>query len=351
MSQSLQESRKYLLCARERSTGGGVAELVALLCQARPDAFIHHPIGRSADRGWGAVLSDPQRLLRRLADPSITGVVLHPSIRPRALARDAILARCVLAARKPLFVWWHGMDRAVASAARFAGLRAGIRRSLGQAAGHYVLTEEARDWVMEVAAGSCVHRLTTCWDPAWLGGRRADPAGEGPWLYLGRLHRRKGVWTAARAVAGVPGARLVIAGDGPEAGRLARWCKREGLEDRIVCVGHVVGQEKAGHVLGARGLLLPSLGEGAPLAVVEAMAAGLPVIASSVGAVPDLVGAAGCLVEPGDEDGFVKALDVLHRSPEERRRRGELGAERAAGWTSHRVADHWFDLLGRRLHA
>ena len=293
------------------------------------------------------MLSDPRRLLRRLADPSITGVVLHPSIRPRALARDAILARCVLAAQKPLFVWWHGMDRTVASAARFAGLREGIRRSLGQAVGHYVLTEEARAWVTDVLPGGSVHRVTTCWDPAWLGGRRADPAGDGPWLYLGRLHRQKGVWTAARAVAGVPGARLVIAGAGPEAGRLARWCKREGLGDRIACVGHVVGEEKAGHVLGARGLLLPSLGEGAPLAVVEAMAAGLPVIASSVGAVPDLVGAAGCLVEPGDEEGFARAVGAMDRSPEERRRRGDLGAERASAWTSNRVAETWFDLLGR----
>ena len=347
MSQPLQESRKYLLCARERSTGGGVAELVALLCEARSDAFIHHPIGRSADRGWGSVLSDPRRLLRRLADPSITGVVLHPSIRPRALARDAILARCVLAAHKPLFVWWHGMDRAVANAAKFVGLREGIRRSLGQAVGHFVLTEEARAWVADVVPGAAVKRLTTCWDPAWLGGRQADPAGDGPWLYLGRLHRQKGVWIAARAVARVPGARLVIAGAGPEAGRLARWCKREGLDDRIVCVGHVVGEDKAGHVLGARGLLLPSFGEGAPLAVVEAMAAGLPVIASSVGAVPELVGEAGCLVEPGDEEAFVKAVDVMERSPEERRRKGELGAERASAWTSPRVADSWFDLLGR----
>ena len=144
---------------------------------------------------------------------------------------------------------------------------------------------------------------------------------------------------AARAVAQIPGARLVIAGEGPESARLDRWLRKEGLEGRIRRVGYLKGEDKARHLLEARGLVLPSLGEGAPLAVVEAMAAGLPILASRVGAIPDMVGPAGCLFDAGDQAALEASLARLERSAEERAKKGAVAAQRAAGWTSVRIAN------------
>jgi glycosyltransferase involved in cell wall biosynthesis len=74
---------------------------------------------------------------------------------------------------------------------------------------------------------------------------------------------------------------------------------------------------------------LASHWEGQPLSVIEAMAAGLPVIATAVGGLPELVGDAGVLVPPGDTDAFAAALRALVTDTERRRRLGEAARERS----------------------
>jgi glycosyltransferase involved in cell wall biosynthesis len=80
-------------------------------------------------------------------------------------------------------------------------------------------------------------------------------------------------------------------------------------------------------------LVVPSLSEGAPLVVLEAMAAGIPVVASAVGGIPDQIRheKEGLLVPPGDSTAFGDALLGLLRNPARARRLGEAGRQR---WTS-----------------
>jgi len=121
---------------------------------------------------------------------------------------------------------------------------------------------------------------------------------------VGRLVVDKGHVYAVRALAGVgdvePGAWLLIVGEGPEEGRLREEVRHLGLRQRVVFLGFqtaVLGLLKACDVF-----VLPSLEEGLPVTVVEAMACGLPVIASDVGGIRSLVvsGESGLLVPPAE---------------------------------------------------
>ena len=109
-------------------------------------------------------------------------------------------------------------------------------------------------------------------------------------------------------------AKLLMVGDGPERGR-AEWAAREaGLERKVHFLGK---QDSIGQWIGTSDLLLlPSLTESFGLVALEAMACGVPVVASRVGGLPEVVtdGEEGFLVEPGDIPGMARrALEILTR--------------------------------------
>lgn len=127
-------------------------------------------------------------------------------------------------------------------------------------------------------------------------------------LFVGRLSEEKGIETIIRAAKLVPDVMCKIVGRGPEMDRLHRLA--EGLSN-VEFLGFRMGEELAELYRGAMAVLLPSrVHENFPLAVLEAMAAGKPVIASHVGGVPEIVEdrVNGLLVAPADLHGWVEAL-------------------------------------------
>jgi len=152
-----------------------------------------------------------------------------------------------------------------------------------------------------------------------------DPAGPVA-VVAGRLTRQKGVDVAIRAVARVPGLHLVVAGDGGARAELERRVQLLGLAGRVRFGGPVAYQRVPSLLAAADIGLMPSLLEEAfPLSLIEAMATGLPVVASRVGGVPTAVrpGVDGALVPPGDVDALARVLGELADNPS---RRAELGA-------------------------
>ncbi|HST81873.1 MAG TPA: glycosyltransferase [Kineosporiaceae bacterium] len=137
---------------------------------------------------------------------------------------------------------------------------------------------------------------------------------------VGRLapEKRLDVFLAAvaRIAAVEPGAVGLVAGDGPRAGAVRRAVDRLGLSESIQLTGHL---DDVAPVLAALDLLLHTADtEGTPLAVIEAMAAGVPVVASAVGGLPALLGEGryGVLVPPDRPDLFAAAaLGVLADAP------------------------------------
>lgn len=142
----------------------------------------------------------------------------------------------------------------------------------------------------------------------------APPAGprEGL-LYVGRLSVEKGIATLARAVRGVPGVAVRVAGEGPESGCLDSV-------PGVVRLGSLSGAAVRGEMERARALVVPSLWyENFPRTVVEAFAAGLPVIASRIGALASIVtdGRTGLLFETGDAQDLAQKLDWALHHPHE----------------------------------
>lgn len=106
---------------------------------------------------------------------------------------------------------------------------------------------------------------------------------------------------------------LVLAGDGELRGDVERVITRLRLGSRVTVTGWLSSDEVRQHIVAARGLVLPSLAEGLPVVLMEAMALGRPVIATSVGGIPELVapGATGWLLPAGDVDALENAIEEL----------------------------------------
>ncbi|MDQ7849471.1 MAG: glycosyltransferase family 4 protein [Armatimonadota bacterium] len=141
-------------------------------------------------------------------------------------------------------------------------------------------------------------------------------------VMVGRLRAPKDPFTLVEAVRLVPGAELVIVGGGPMRRRVEALARRKGLGERVRVLGF---REDVTRLLAdADVFALPTYWEGMPLAVIEAMMAGLPVIASRVGGIPEAVqdGVTGLLVPPRRADLLAQALETL-RDPELRSRMGE----------------------------
>lgn len=136
-------------------------------------------------------------------------------------------------------------------------------------------------------------------------------------IYVGRLSPEKGLTTLVDAVArlGVP-VRASLAGSGPERDRLQQRIEKLGIASRVSFVGAIPwGPELFRFMQSADMLVLPSFTEGLPLVLIEALANGVPVVASRVGGVPELIehGRTGLLFDPGDSEGLARAIATLIR--------------------------------------
>jgi glycosyltransferase involved in cell wall biosynthesis len=146
---------------------------------------------------------------------------------------------------------------------------------------------------------------------------------------VARLDPQKGLGDLLEAAARVPDASFVVAGDGPDRERLGETARSLGLHDRVCFLGH---RDDVPDLLRSCDVfVLPSLYEGFPLSVLEAMAAGKPVIATAVGGTPEAVsdGETGFLVPPGDPSALAAAIRAVLSDPVLARRLGSAGRERA----------------------
>jgi glycosyltransferase involved in cell wall biosynthesis len=158
-----------------------------------------------------------------------------------------------------------------------------------------------------VAAGMARERISVKPNFTWPSPVR-DGAGD-YFLFLGRLSAEKGLHTVLPAFRATTSAPLVVVGDGPDADRL-KSLAGAGVEFR----GAVEPADVPEIVRGARALVAPSTCyEGAPRSILEAYAAGVPVIATEIGGLPEVVddGASGVLVPPGRAEKWSEAVERL----------------------------------------
>jgi glycosyltransferase involved in cell wall biosynthesis len=150
-------------------------------------------------------------------------------------------------------------------------------------------------------------------------------------LAIGRLIEQKDHATLLRAFApvhaAIPDARLAILGWGTLEAATRELARQLGLQDAVLIPGRV---EPAAWLARADLFAHTSLWEGFGIVLLEAMLAGLPVVATRVSAIPEIVddGTTGILVAPGDDEALATALAGLLGDPERRRVLGEAGRER-----------------------
>ena len=160
-------------------------------------------------------------------------------------------------------------------------------------------------------------------------------------IFLGSLVRAKGIYELLEAFARLrsdptlPELVLVVVGEGPERAELGRWVEERGVAGAVRFPGLLLGAAKARALAEADLFVLPSYTEGLPNAMIEAMAAGLPVIVTPVGSIPDVIvqGENGCLVPARDPAALEVVLRDLINSPETCARMGR---------EAHRVAEARF---------
>jgi glycosyltransferase involved in cell wall biosynthesis len=148
----------------------------------------------------------------------------------------------------------------------------------------------------------------------------APPAPPGPPGALrigavGRLADQKALHVLITAVASLPTCRLVLVGDGPERPRLEALVRTLSIEDRVEFAGWTEPPWTATWSFDV--LAMSSANEGFPLVIVEAMLAGIPVVATSVGGIPEVVvpESTGLLVPPDDPGAMADALGRLAADP------------------------------------
>lgn len=159
-------------------------------------------------------------------------------------------------------------------------------------------------------------------------------AGAGPCLgTIGSLTREKGLEVLLQAFTLLrqrhPQLQLQIVGDGKLRGELQAMARQLGIAESVHFQG--IAADVRPWLASFDLFVLPSLQEGLPTVLLEAMAAGRPVVASRVGGIPEVVidGRTGLLVPAGDPQALAAALDRLLRDPEMRQAMGQAGRERA----------------------
>jgi glycosyltransferase involved in cell wall biosynthesis len=268
---------------------------------------------------------------------AVVGALLEP--RPLLVALLQVSYVEELRAVRPLRTGGRVLGRPGAVERRFRWFKAPLQVLLGW------LTAWAADLVLAPSAATAaeirrdygVDRVGVI--PNVTGGLAVEPVEgieeeRGYLLFVGRLRIRKGVEVLLEALSDLrsrhPGARLRIAGDGEHRRRLERRAAELGLGEAVVFLGTCDAGRVRRLLAGAAALVVPSIYEGMPLVVLEAMAAGIPVVASAVSGIPEVVvdGETGWLVPPEDPQALAGALAAALAHPAEARRRGEAGRRR-----------------------
>lgn len=150
-------------------------------------------------------------------------------------------------------------------------------------------------------------------------------------IFVGRVVEQKGLgvlFDSLDLVAGeAPDLELVVVGDGPDRAKLERQANDRGFGDRVQFVGSKSPADVAALLATADIFVLPSFAEGVPVVLMEALGSGLPVVASFVGGIPELVedGVTGFLVPPGEPVALADRISTLVADPALRSDFGKAG--------------------------
>jgi glycosyltransferase involved in cell wall biosynthesis len=281
LARLIREQRPRILHTHT-AKAGTVGRLAALLAgDARPEVVVHTFHGHVLRGYFGPLKSGAFRLLERLLARVTTRLI---AVSPQV--RDDLVAL------------------GVAPAEKFSVVRLGIE--LGERLETAEGGAEAR-----ARLGIGTERFVVGWVGRMTGVKRTDDV-----LEALRLLRERGV-----------DAVLLLVGDGPDRQHVEHRASELGIVRHCLFLGYQ--EDVSGWYRAFDAMILPSANEGTPVVAIEALAAGRPVVATSVGGVPDVVreGVDGFLVPMGDTEALAERLARLAEDPALRARMGAAGRE------------------------
>ena len=339
---SAMQGLNVLMIGTSTETRGGVATVERLIMEAGRGVSYSHLVTHD-DRPLGKHWRFATALLRCLLLPRASFDLAHVHVSNRgSLYRKCILSRVLRWKGIPYVLHAHATDLIMAGEP--APWQAEAQRMLRHAAGLIALSER---WAEAYASLPDVRlKVWTLLNPVQLPAARnahREAATPVSLLFLGRIGERKGAFELLEAMAALerrrPGAaRLVMAGDG-EVERARALVASAGLAHCVDVRSWAGDLEKARLLASSDVLVLPSRGEGLPMALLEAMAHELAVVTCPVGGIADVVSDRenGLLVPPGDADALGKALLELVEDPALRRR---LAARARASMMRHALPEY-----------
>lgn len=221
-------------------------------------------------------------------------------------------------AKVPFIVHLHGGEFDQFYAAAGPLTRWAVRKIFRWSAEVVALSDEWKTWITRETG---VDRISVIFNPVTIPPATPDSLRQPrTLLFLGQFGQRKGIYVLLPAIAKLvkhfPDLELWAGGDG-ELDTVAKMAKSLSIENQVKLLGWVGGEEKEKLLARASIYVLPSYAENLPMSVLEAMAAGLPIVSTPVGGIPSAVhdGIEGRLVQPGDVDLLATALgDLLNDS-------------------------------------
>jgi glycosyltransferase involved in cell wall biosynthesis len=168
-------------------------------------------------------------------------------------------------------------------------------------------------------------------------------------VFVGRCMAQKDHATLLRALVAVPNAHLLLVGDGPLRLQLEQMARLLGIRNRITFLGW---RQDVAAVLKASDIYVhPTHSDGFGIAACEAMAAGLPVLASDVPGLAQLVAGAGILFPEGDDKALAHHLNALIRSSDRQREMSQASLRRARQFSVENTVDGYIRMYESVLQA
>jgi len=314
---------------------------------------------REAESAGAAVVgraADILRIRRCLRREPCDVLLVETAHDWKTLSRDIPLLWATRRLCRRRVVQFHGclVDRLVGAGS--APFKLASRRLAQMCDALFVLSrEEQRQWRAFVPTARVYvtrNPFVPAPAPSPSGSRAAFgcPDGVPILLFVGRLIEMKGVHELLTAVAGLfarTSGHLLIAGDGPERAALQRRAAALGLTGSVTFAGHLAPDRMQAAYAAADLFVLPSRSEGFPYAILEAMAAGLPIVTTAIRGMADHLRdrVNGRLVMPGDVRALTEALDAVLSDAALRRRMGETNRALVGAFAPDLVAAEQFAML------
>ncbi len=320
---------KILILSPDKRTPGGVTNFVQGIFENFSTKInAHHlSIGKSIDPKWRLSdfvkpLIDSIRLFKKIKNNHYDVIHINPSLNFKSILRDGLFMLVINTNKShKALVFFHGWDEKSAEfILKNKFLCFLMRITYGKAIKIVVLAKKFSKQLIDMGINeNQIIVISTMFDGSLFDNvKKKSNSDKIILLFMSRFVAAKGMFELLDAFNNVqknqPNISLHLLGDGPERLAIEKRISELNLQKNVKLSGYISGNEKAQELINADIFIFPSYhGEGCPVALLEAMAAGLPIITTAVGGIPDIIsdGENGVLLENHTSNAVEKGIEAM----------------------------------------